>query len=333
MKLKLLILTTSKNLWPKKDFADITKTIERANGVTVEAIDIKYITPPLSVETVPKDEGRIMTLGWFKNNLPIDPSYNAICFHCSTAEAKRWGLVKYTGLYWFDDDDVLDFYVVADEGQKAQNYPHSEFWRIIVHEIAHGALKYDGQYDALNTVHQFDYILKNIDGLYSLIDFTYWNSLQLQKQTLTNKLKSLMFSLFGAPAKLFDKDYPISQSFGVSNPIYPQTGHHIGTDFATPMGTKLYAPYSGIMQSGWSDAVGNYIILNTKNGSFRFLHLLNQAKRYGEVSKGELIGWTGATGTQSPHCHAEWWYHGVDVSVLTAENFRSHLEDITTLYA
>lgn len=332
MKLHTLIITTSRTPWFAEDYEAIKDTLLKADGLESVTFDVKHITPPPSVETEPKDEGRIITLDWFKKNIAVT-GYDAVCFHFSRAEGRKWGLSKYNGLYWFDRDDIFDFYVMCDKGEKAQGYAgRSEFWRIFVHEIAHGALRNTGQYNALETVHYFDYELKSINSFFSIVDFREWNMLKKTRETLMEKLKTTLLNYFGVPHPLFRETYPISQGFGVENSAY-RIGRHIGTDYATPIGTRLYAPYNGTAVSGFGEQVGNYIILTTGHGTFRFCHLLNQNQSTKGVKRGELIGWTGNSGkVTGAHLHMDCWHDEVSPAVLTPFNYLDYVFDGASLF-
>ncbi|MGH3507309.1 MAG: peptidoglycan DD-metalloendopeptidase family protein [Nocardioidaceae bacterium] len=84
---------------------------------------------------------------------------------------------------------------------------------------------------------------------------------------------------------------------------------HDGTDFGAGCGTPLYAPADGVVQSAYYNAgYGNRIIID--HGIVRGVslwssvnHLTSFAVRAGEqVSRGELIGYSGTTG-YSTGCH------------------------------
>lgn len=68
------------------------------------------------------------------------------------------------------------------------------------------------------------------------------------------------------------------------------------------------APVSGkVAAQGWSDSVGNYIEIDGNDGRrHRVLHLNERKVATGaQVTEGQIIGLSGATGSNSsgPHCH------------------------------
>lgn len=88
-----------------------------------------------------------------------------------------------------------------------------------------------------------------------------------------------------------------------------QYGKHIGTDYATPVGTVVVAPVSGtIATQGLSSAVGNYIELDGDDGRrHRVLHLSKREVANGtRVAEGERIGLSGNTGSTSTGPHLHW---------------------------
>ncbi|AMO56324.1 hypothetical protein GZ77_05865 [Endozoicomonas montiporae] len=119
---------------------------------------------------------------------------------------------------------------------------------------------------------------------------------------------------------------PISSGFDL-NRIHPITGikrPHLGTDWATPIGTPVYAVASGVVKHAVKGhpAAGHYIEL--KNGGryvTRYLHLDRLKVASGDtVKKGEVIGYSGNTGLSTgPHLHFELYIDGEAVDVTTAK--------------
>lgn len=97
---------------------------------------------------------------------------------------------------------------------------------------------------------------------------------------------------------------PISSPFGMR-----ARGNHLGTDFAVPVGTRVKAPESGIIQSAGTDGghAGTYITLNTGRTVHKFFHLSKIMVSTGDrVKQGEVIALTGNTGLSTgPHLHWE----------------------------
>lgn len=109
---------------------------------------------------------------------------------------------------------------------------------------------------------------------------------------------------------------------------YPGGGLHLGLDWATPIGTPLYAPADGVIiyaqnpvpsnngylgnWCGWPYGGGNTIeMLCQVNGTLyaiSFVHLSNTfyVAAGSSVSQGQTIALTGNSGnTSGPHCHIE----------------------------
>ena len=99
---------------------------------------------------------------------------------------------------------------------------------------------------------------------------------------------------------------------------YPSGGKHYGVDFGCPLGTKIYACTSGVVEHhvkvGYntypdkSGSYGKYIKLKADDGNtIYYAHLSNFNGNSGrKVLKGDLIGYTGNTGNSSgPHLHFE----------------------------
>lgn len=73
-----------------------------------------------------------------------------------------------------------------------------------------------------------------------------------------------------------------------------------GTDMFVPIGTPVYAPEEGIIYgtgNSIAPATGRWVGINFKSGmSFRALHLSRLVRTAGVVYRGDLIGYSGATG-------------------------------------
>lgn len=104
--------------------------------------------------------------------------------------------------------------------------------------------------------------------------------------------------------------YPIVSSFGMRwHPVYNVRIFHNGVDIATPIGTKVRAPYPGVVkQVRRSDTGGLMLTIDHLNGrTTSFLHLSAVKVTKGDkVRTGETIAYTGATGrVTGPHLHLE----------------------------
>ncbi len=102
----------------------------------------------------------------------------------------------------------------------------------------------------------------------------------------------------------------LSSSFGErENPITGKEEFHVGIDIAAAQGTKVVAAYSGqVVETGYTDQRGNYIILHHKEGmQTLYQHLQCGYVRTGQnVDIGQPIGTVGSTGLSTgPHLHFE----------------------------
>src|ERR1035437_62200 len=124
----------------------------------------------------------------------------------------------------------------------------------------------------------------------------------------------------------FIGSFPITQAFGVVNPMEPTPGHiHQGVDYGTPTGTQLFAPNNAtVTYAGWdSSGYGNLVKLDYGNGYTEFLgHLSSVAVSVGQkISAGTLLGLTGSTGNSTgPHVHVQVDYNGGYVNPVTLQS-------------
>jgi len=117
--------------------------------------------------------------------------------------------------------------------------------------------------------------------------------------------------------KLPVKDVSISQPFGrdtSNDPVYKKFYEifdykHCGVDFETPIGTKVYASFAGIVLRNENHRVmGNVVGIRNGNIVALYAHLSNNRIKVGDLIKeGELIGSSGDTGKAcvTPHLHFE----------------------------
>ncbi len=103
---------------------------------------------------------------------------------------------------------------------------------------------------------------------------------------------------------------------------------HTGTDFLAPVGTEVLAIAPGRVvaaANGWPNNSrwsvrgyyqnGNFIIIDCGNGLFVAYHHLNSIAvdetswmtNGPQVKRGQIIGYSGATGTSVPHLHLQIW--------------------------
>ena len=199
MTIKTLIYTTSSTDWFSPDFPQIRSYVNQAKGIEQSVIDVQKITLPQSVPTtIDRDGDRKPSWDWFAEAF-TEPArergYNAVCWHLTRAEQRALGLTGYNGTYRDDPDDVMEFMVVCDKGQKTRHYPYSEFLRLFLHEQGHGVERWlygRGQ----NLVHEYDYERRAVHEVYGQFDATWWN-LRKGIATAASKVVPLLEELVG----------------------------------------------------------------------------------------------------------------------------------------
>jgi hypothetical protein len=121
------------------------------------------------------------------------------------------------------------------------------------------------------------------------------------------------------------KDGKVTFAYGVKyTGANAKKGKHKGADFATKVGTPIYAAVDGVVQHagangsgptrGWGPSYGISVIVNNNKfadgsaGNFAgYMHLSKVSVKRGQVVKrGDLIGYSGNTGSSTgPHLHFE----------------------------
>lgn len=112
---------------------------------------------------------------------------------------------------------------------------------------------------------------------------------------------------------LFEGNYKISQDFGANPAYYAQWGlaGHEGTDFATPIGVNVLAPFDGFIlqdqDNPRSGEYGEYVVIwdPVQKCAVWYCHLDSNFVSLGQkVTKGQIVGKTGNSGnTTGPHLH------------------------------
>jgi len=320
--MNILIYTTSSDPW----YRDKAKLVEKAYApyfpLTFTFLTIEAPTDP--VFRIDSDGDKCFNWDWFNDTFP--KTSGGVAFHFNKKYAKKWG-IKLGGQRDSNHKDVPYFWLTADK-EKAKGYEISNFERLLFHEPAHYWEDIDNDYGnklVQDSVHHADYDLKTIHRYHESVNFSLLTEIKktfLQKQI--DKLKALLAE---QPAPFLKGQFRVTQAFGQPNPIYKKTKHHIGTDFACPIGTPLYAPLDGFLYSNLGKETGLTAILETKKGTYRFCHL-DRVVVSGDYKKGQQIGNTGNTGMSTgAHLHAEKWVGKVDISVLTEQNFKNYLTD------
>lgn len=109
------------------------------------------------------------------------------------------------------------------------------------------------------------------------------------------------------------------------HPVQKRFKAHLGTDFAAPRGTPIFAAADGtITEARYKSNNGNYVkIRHNGNISTQYLHMSKIASgmRPGKkVKRGQTIGFVGSTGLATgPHLCYRFWKNGVQVDALKVE--------------
>ncbi len=106
------------------------------------------------------------------------------------------------------------------------------------------------------------------------------------------------------------------------HPVLKRRRPHLGTDYAAPYGTPIYAVADGVVtKASRTRGNGNFVkIKHDKTYQTQYLHMRRFAKgiRPGvHVKQGEVIGYVGSTGLASgPHVCFRFWKNGRQVNHL-----------------
>ena len=143
--------------------------------------------------------------------------------------------------------------------------------------------------------------------------------------------KENMLKSIPAIMPLSNKDLTRTASgFGLRmHPIYKIVMPHSGMDFTAPIGTEVYATGNGtvsVVQSS-QRGLGKHIVIDHGFGyttTYAHLNAFN-VKRGQKVSRGEVIGYVGNTGTSiAPHLHYE-----VNLNGKNVDPINYYFEDLT----
>jgi hypothetical protein len=120
--------------------------------------------------------------------------------------------------------------------------------------------------------------------------------------------------------------YPMNPAFGIL-----QGKRHLGVDYLLPTGKPIYAIADGTTKSSKGVHAGNMVTLVTNRGlSVRYMHLSRFVQESnGRVSRGQIIGYTGNTGTSTaPHLHID-IFEGVPTNI---NQFSKFIDPLTLNY-
>lgn len=106
------------------------------------------------------------------------------------------------------------------------------------------------------------------------------------------------------------------------HPILKRTRPHLGTDYAAPYGTPIYAVGDGVVvEASFTKGNGNFVkIKHDATYQTQYLHMQKFAKgisRGVNVKQGQVIGYVGSTGLATgPHVCFRFWKNGKQVNHL-----------------
>lgn len=106
------------------------------------------------------------------------------------------------------------------------------------------------------------------------------------------------------------------------HPVLKTNRAHLGTDYAAPYNTEIYATADGVIERiGRTSGNGNFIKIKHDNTySTQYLHMNKFAanmKKGVHVKQGEVIGYVGSTGLATgPHVCYRFWKNGKQVDHL-----------------
>lgn len=164
----------------------------------------------------------------------------------------------------------------------------------------------------------------------------YFEQLLIMLRKLVVELEAKMCKIRGMSHPIPGKE--VSYKYGVPDTVYALTKHHIGTDYATEIGTPVLAPKDGeVVVVGNSASLGNFCHYRySKDGKqyvARFLHL-NEIPTPGKYKNGQEIAKTGNTGMSTgPHLHIDVWKDEVRLDLINDNNWQQMTVDPETHFA
>ncbi len=132
--------------------------------------------------------------------------------------------------------------------------------------------------------------------------------------------KSLKSAFLKAPLKFTRISSPFSNKR--FHPVLKSYRAHLGTDYAAPTGSPIYAIADGIIENaGYTSGNGNYVKLRhnrTYDSGYLHMSKIAPGMRPGvKVNKGQVIGYVGSTGLATgPHLCFRFWKNGSQVDFL-----------------
>lgn len=110
---------------------------------------------------------------------------------------------------------------------------------------------------------------------------------------------------------ILPKGIKISSGYGErTHPVTGTRSFHNGIDIVMPVGTRILAPYRGLVDKIWEDRIGGVQMrfsfsLNEDRYTFGFAHLSRVVAIEGNYyDEGDLIAYSGNSGSSTgPHLH------------------------------
>lgn len=333
MKYKVLVYTTQNWKTHKQKHARIIDLMMSGGAFEEVTFDIKKWTGGKPVL-----DGNRPDATWFETNLSGPAKvqgYNHVIFHFGMTEGLRWGIDSgVRGVNLGDSDYFGESWVRSDENSIVRfndGTSRDRYEKSVPHEIGH-ELKNQKLTDM--DIHQYDFKneINNIEGFYKNL------KLGSQIPSLWGRIADMLLSLKKKLTNPYDQPLPAywskpSQAYGVANSAwYPLTGHHIGTDFATPVGTPVIAPIDcTVTRSGYLPKSLGYWCEVKLDGWYMIVCHLESEPEHGNYKRGAVIAYTGDTGfIKGVHCHIEGWKEPMDRSKLNKDNWNILTFDVTT---
>ena len=149
---------------------------------------------------------------------------------------------------------------------------------------------------------------KKIDNLSRLVSL---QSKSFDELSVLAKNKTEFLASIPAIQPVSNKDLTrIASGYGYRiHPIFKTHKFHAGIDFTAPKGTPIYATGNGVVSVAENGSgYGNHVVIKHGFGyASLYAHMSRIKARVGQkVTRGELIGYVGSTGTSTaPHVHYE----------------------------
>jgi len=328
---------------------EILKSLNKGKDANFTKIDVEY-RPDLSKPQLKSDA--LINHNWLDGHMKpyFEKGYDFVGLHFSN---KQWTAAKLKsttrGANPIDSDLIGEFYLRADEDTKFRyargKRKKVQFVQTLVHEICHeyyrGAKLGDDTHDHHYTEGEIKTLADDFDWSLYRPDLTVYRkkkSLLLLLVELLTKFLSLRANI-QTPAFRLPQEYKekISQLYGVPNSLYKLTGHHIGVDYATPVGTPVYAPMPGeVTVVGTTPTLGNYChyeyMYQGKKHVERYLHLQKVPKLI-KANRGQIVAYTGNTGQSTgPHIHIDGHWDEVKIDEMTPTSWKLLTYDPDYIY-